>query len=545
MIAGLLNSFPKDYNPNPQQIKLLKNIDQAFTDGHKFVICNAPTGSGKSFISKTIGNVADECTGEFRDTVLNYLAFKRGHGGSYTYEDECYDEKAFGCTALTITKALQDQYKDLFEDIEALKGKSNYRCAVDDTFSVEIAPCLHTPKLRDECWSKGICPYYEQRNKALVSTFNTLNYNMFFSLPDHLKKRQYLICDEAAQLEDQLVKEFSCNINFEFLKKMEIPIRPIYTKGNNVIKWISVLVLDLKEKVDWLNDAISSKSAVRSKKYIIEKKSELIQLNNLHSKLSLIIDSWHESEYIYDKDAKSITFMPLKVDKLSNHLFKYADKVILMSATIIDPSNFCKNLGIDKFKYVEAESSFNPDSAPIFCNTKVKLNYYNMSKNLPKIAKQVEEICNFHKNEKGIIHTQNNNITSYLADNLRGNRYLIREPGVRNEDILDQHIANDDPTVLISPSLTHGVDLKDNLARFQIIIKAPFLPTRDKRIEKMMKGDFVWYENKMLCSLIQACGRGVRSHKDHCTTYILDAAVVESIIRNKYKLPKYFLDRFC
>jgi Rad3-related DNA helicase len=168
-----------------------------------------------------------------------------------------------------------------------------------------------------------------------------------------------------------------------------------------------------------------------------------------------------------------------------------------------------------------------------------------MSKNLPKIAKQVEEICNFHKNEKGIIHTQNNNITSYLADKLRGDRYLIREPGVRNEDILEQHIANDGPTVLISPSLSHGVDLKDHLARFQIIIKAPFLPTRDKRIEKMMKADFVWYENKMLCSLIQACGRGVRSHKDHCTTYILDAAVVESIIRNKYKLPKYFLDRFC
>ncbi len=42
---------------------------------------------------------------------------------------------------------------------------------------------------------------------------------MFFSLPGHVKKRQYLICDEAAELEDQLVKEFSCNINFEMLNK--------------------------------------------------------------------------------------------------------------------------------------------------------------------------------------------------------------------------------------------------------------------------------------------------------------------------------------
>ena len=50
--------------------------------------------------------------------------------------------------------------------------------------------------------------------------------------------------------------------------------------------------------------------------------------------------------------------MPLKVNKLSNHLFKYADKVILMSATIIDPESFCKSLGIDKFKYVEIREKF-------------------------------------------------------------------------------------------------------------------------------------------------------------------------------------------
>ena len=64
------------------------------------------------------------------------------------------------------------------------------------------------------------------------------------------------------------------------------------------------------------------------------------------------------------------------------------------------------------------------------------------------------------------------------------------------------------------------------------------------RIENLMKEDFDWYQNKMLCSLIQACGRGIRSHKDHCITYILDAAIVESIVKNRHKLPKYYLDRF-
>ena len=50
MISKLLQKFPEGYDPNPSQVKLLKNIDDAFENGHKFVICNAPTGSGKSLI---------------------------------------------------------------------------------------------------------------------------------------------------------------------------------------------------------------------------------------------------------------------------------------------------------------------------------------------------------------------------------------------------------------------------------------------------------------------------------------------------------------
>ena len=267
-------------------------------------------------------------------------------------------------------------------------------------------------------------------------------------------------------------------------------------------------------------------------------------MRNLHSKLSLIIDTWNDSEYLFETNTDGISFMPLKVNNLSDHLFKYADKVILMSATIIDPANFCKTLGIDKFKYVEADSTFDPSNSPIFCNTKNKLNYHNLKRTLPKIIKQVEGICAHHKDDKGIIHTHNNTITSFLQKKLNGERFLIREPGVRNEEILEQHLASDKPTVLISPSMSHGVDLKDDLARFQIIIKAPYLPTKDKRIERLMKDDFNWYSNKMLCSVIQSCGRGIRSKKDYCRTYILDGAIVESVINNIHKLPKYFIDRF-
>lgn len=544
MVGGLIGSFPDSFTPNKQQVKLLRNIDQAFEDGYKFVVCAAPTGSGKSFVSKTLGNASDTPSSNYSDLVTTYLAYKRSPLGGYVYEDELSDEKPFGAFALTITKSLQDQYKDLFPDVAVIKGKSNYQCAVDESFSVEYAPCLHTPKLKDECWECNRCPYYVDRNKALVSSFTTLNYNMFFALPKHLKKRQYMICDEASELEDQIVKEFSIRVNFEFLTKCEIKINP-FPGGDygKIGRWLSGLSISIEDRVEDLKEIIGSKSRVTTA-FLNERRQELVSLKTIQNKISTIVDTWNDSEYLYERDPKGISFTPLKINNLTRHLFDYADRVVLMSATIIDAANFCKTLGIDKFKYVEADSTFDPVKAPIYVQTKTKLNFGNLKQQLPNLKKQIEDICNFHSNDKGIIHTHSNYITEYLRDNIINKRILFREPGVNNEALMQSHLCTDEPTILASPSMSHGIDLRDDLARFQIIIKAPYLPTVDKRVEKMMKLDFNWYLNKMLSSLIQACGRGIRSHKDHCVTYILDAAVIEQVVKNKHKLPKYFLDRF-
>jgi Rad3-related DNA helicase len=135
-------------------------------------------------------------------------------------------------------------------------------------------------------------------------------------------------------------------------------------------------------------------------------------------------------------------------------------------------------------------------------------------------------------------------ITNYMKQNLKGERFLVREQGVDNQEILTQHINASSNTVLVSPSMTHGVDLKDDLARFQIIVKAPYLPLNSKRIKKLFDQNLQWYVNRMLTTVIQAAGRGIRSKDDHCITYILDGNIVQSILDNADKLPKYFLKRF-
>jgi Rad3-related DNA helicase len=171
-----------------------------------------------------------------------------------------------------------------------------------------------------------------------------------------------------------------------------------------------------------------------------------------------------------------------------------------------------------------------------------------MSKLLPKVVKQIEYLLDHHKDDKGIIHTHSHKITTSIKELLyesdHYDRLLFRETGSNNEDILQEHTVSDIPSVLVSPSLTYGVDLKDDLGRFQIIVKLPYLPLSSKRIKQLFEEDKSWYENKMLNNLVQATGRTTRSEEDYSTTYILDGNIKNTMRRAGHKLPKHFIDRF-
>jgi len=537
-----LTKFPDGYNPSSQQIDLIKRIEDAYAKGYKFVICSAPTGSGKSFISKTLANVSNKCTDEFKRLITSYDAFKQDYVGNYTHEVECLNQPPHGAMTLTITKSLQDQYKGLFDSSAVLKGKSNYQCQVNTDVDVENAPCLLTQKLKEECWSKNICPYYNARNKALVDQFSVLNYKMFLSLPDHVKRKNFIICDEASELEDELVKHFSVFVDPDKLRMLGLKIPFLYTANlQDVHNWLNQIMMIVGEHIDSLTQ---KQKHGKSSSLNINEKIKLNFFKNFHHTLNLIDSTWDKCEYVCQREGKTVRIMPLRVDTLSKFIFNSADNVLLMSATIVDHKNYAKTLGITEYKYIEVDSSFDANKAPIYVSVTNKLNKSNIQKVLPLIVQQIKSICESHKNEKGIIHTHTMQITEYLQKHLKGERFLFRNTDSKNDKILSTHSKSDLPTVIVSPSMTFGVDLKDDLARFQIIVKGAFLPLGDVRIKRLFDEDKVWYVNKMLINLVQACGRGVRSKEDYCVTYILDGTIYDAIIANKAKLPKYFIDRF-
>ena len=541
MLSKYLNKFPYGYNPSKQQISLIKKIEYAFNKGHKFVICSAPTGSGKSFISKTLANVSNEPTDTFRDLIETYQAFKMDNVGNYVNEFECIDEPPCGAFALTITKSLQDQYLQLFSDSAIMKGKSNYTSTLDPNIDVEMEASVMPKKVLDDHRTSHKCPYHNARNNGLLENFGVLNYKMFLSLPNHVKRKNFIICDEASELEDEIVKQYSVFIDPDRLKMLGVKVPNLYsTKQEAIHKWICSCMVLISEYVNTLTNRSSNKQLKLSPSDNIK----LTFLKNLHRSLNLIDETWDECEYVVQREGKTVKVMPLKVDVLSKYIFKHADKVLLMSATIIDHKHFAKTLGINEYEYVESDSTFDPSKAPIYIKTKQKINHYNLKKILPNVVKQIKDICAEHEFEKGIIHTHTGFIASYLQSNLDSKRFLYRDQQTRNEEILEQHSKSKNPTVLVSPSLGLGIDLRDDLARFQIIIKAPYLPLGDNRIKKLFEQDKKWYTNKMLSNVVQQCGRGIRSKQDYCTTYILDSGISDAIIRSRKYLPNYFIDRF-
>ena len=106
--------------------------------------------------------------------------------------------------------------------------------------------------------------------------------------------------------------------------------------------------------------------------------------------------------------------------------------------------------------------------------------------------------------------------------------------------MLRKHMNSKKPTVLLSPSMTEGVDLKGDLSRFQIICKVPYPYLGDPIIRKRMAKNAKWYPMKTAMSIVQSYGRSVRTMEDSAITYILDSDWRRFYSKNRDVFPAGF-----
>ncbi|MDQ3884162.1 MAG: ATP-dependent DNA helicase, partial [Thermoproteota archaeon] len=198
----------------------------------------------------------------------------------------------------------------------------------------------------------------------------------------------------------------------------------------------------------------------------------------------------------------------------------------------------------EKVKFIRIEQSdFPVKNRPIHMMNVAWLNAKTMNVNMPKIAQAIDNIMSIHRNEKGIIHTTSYSQLRFIKDNIgKENASRLVETGstLNRSDVLKNHYMSSKPTVLISPSLHLGVDLKDDLSRFQVVVKVPYPDLTDKKIAAKKDRDPKWYTWNTVLRLVQAYGRSVRSPDDHATTYILDSSASYLLNSARDLMPKWF-----
>ena len=167
------------------------------------------------------------------------------------------------------------------------------------------------------------------------------------------------------------------------------------------------------------------------------------------------------------------------------------------------------------------------------------MSYYNKKESFARAIPIISKILEKNSEHKGIIHTSNYEFSNWIKSSIKNKRLIFHDSQTR-EKSLTEHLTSTLETVLVSPSMINGVDLKDEYSRFQVILKVPFPNLLSTKIKKRLETRKEWYNWKSLVDLLQAYGRSIRNDDDWAETYILDECF-DQILENN-NVPQYFLD---
>jgi len=499
----------------PGQKEAIDQILDAFEGGKRKFVLDAGTGVGKSAIAVTVAR------------YLNH------------HEKSCEDFKK-GCNILTTQKLLQEQYHRDYPEINSLKSSANYSCGFHKKISCnDSRKLLQQEQKGTPFWRKCTtsCVYKAAKEKYIADPLGVTNFSYFLTETRYsgkIPKKTLLVIDEAHNAPDELSKFIEVTFSDRFAKSFVGVKLPDRITPAMFVKWISTdyypaLEKKIKSFKSGLNKFKSIKSRMEGGEF--SKISRQLEILTGHEKKVLTFltlydkNNWLMSEIpAEERSGRKVEFKPIDVAPYAeDYLLKMGKFVLMMSATIVDSNRFGELCGLSDFGSLIIPCPFPLSNRPIIYSGIGKMSAREIDATLPKLAVAVEAILKEHKNDKGIIHCRSYKIAWYLKRALRNNRLLIHDSSNR-DDVLQKHIKSKKPTVLLTPSMTEGVDLKEDLSRFQILCKVPFPYLGDKLTRKKMNKWDWWYDLQTAKAVIQSTGRSVRSETDTAVTYILDSS---------------------
>jgi len=506
----------------PAQKEAIEFAIDSFNKGKKYVIIEAGTGVGKSAVAWTLSNFFDYTT---------YF--------------------------LTTQKILQEQYVRDFGSnggIKSIKSATNYFCHYHKS-PISCAEGLRALKAStDQKYKQEVnkgCKYKSLKRQFILNPRGVTNFPYFLAetfYSGQLEPRDLLVIDEAHNIQTELSKFIEISFSSKFAKNiLKIPFPNKFTQFK-IMKWIKeVYYPKAKAKMDHMEGLLEKYVSLKNKLKEFTNAMKQYEILDKHvCKINRFLEVYDSENWVmnvneYDGNYK-IEFKPVDISSFTeNYLFKNGEKVLMMSATILNKDGFCSSLGLSRedVAFISLPSPFPKSNRPIMFFPIGSMSMKNIDMSLPRLANAIKEILKQHKNEKGIIHCHSYNISKYLKENLKDKRILAHDSSDRDK-ILHKHENGKRPTVLLTPSMSEGVDLKGDKARFQILCKVPYPYLGDKLVKKRMNKWKWWYSLQTAKTVVQSVGRSVRSMDDHAVTYILDSDWERFYSRNKEMFPKDF-----
>jgi Rad3-related DNA helicase len=272
-------------------------------------------------------------------------------------------------------------------------------------------------------------------------------------------------------------------------------------------------------------------------------------LTKLKLKLKEYVYAIHKTgieNLIKNPSPEKIVFNCLYEKYIMDKFFhKHTGFLILMSATFSDPAAYLKDLNVKNAKYIKLKSQFDFSKSPIHFYKGHKINYRETDKNLPWLIKKTTDLINSHKGESGLIHSGSYSLAMKIYEKLdkkTRDRIILYNGTSEKREGLEVFKEGKDK-VLLGPSLLEGLDLKNDLGRFQIFLKVPYLSLGNVYVKAKMNLNSKWYQWNAIVALLQGVGRIVRNDKDWGVTYIMDGSFVNLIHHNRNYFPDEFMQR--
>lgn len=554
MVLSLLENFPTDFTPREIQKDILFDIEEKLKSGFKKIVLCAPTGVGKSLVGATISNYFDSsftitASKHLQDQYIKDISFLKPVKG----------KQNFPCLKLMSSEKIDDPRRAMRWGLSCDKGECLERTSKNGKEVVE--PCSFKPTIKqveENTYDEDSCHYYLQKYDALISKHSLWNYHAFFQIMKFNRKlfEEYLdrtvsIFDEAHKIEDQIIQFIGfdifgsqvseCNLNFEKYNFKDL---------ESMIQLTDDIAFSYAKKIKDIKESPIFES---NPDYDLISKLEKQYDRAAQAKIDILSDkdNFVVNDPVRDLNGnfRIISVKPIDVSKFTNTFFD-TEYQIFMSATI-DKQSFCENMGLakDTVAFVDApKSPFPIEHRRIDLLNVCRLNYASTDEDELQVIKTIDRILDEHSNERGLILTSSiprcHKILRFLSPK---NTHRIRichstnKDGKSQDEIISEHST--DPTgVLLSSSLWEGVDLKDDLSRFQIIAKVPYPNYKEKRTKAKMDKFPLWYTSQTLTKLLQGFGRSIRSQDDFARTYVLDTAVNNVFFKAQQMIPKAYYD---